>query len=176
MEQQRATFENARRIAAAWLVLVPVFLAGCAETPAHVVDTDRTDTAYSPESDDDADAARVIVHEGDTLTRIAARCDTSIAMLVRLNDFGDNWSIYPGEILRIPPRHCDQRTAIPRPEPRPDYFPRDVASDAPPVQRRIDRADPHQDADATSTENSWWSWWTGKSSETQDTASRFIWP
>lgn len=170
MEQQRTNLRKVRRGVVAPCVLIPLMLAGCAETPAHVVNADRADT-YAVSYDGD-ETARVVVREGDSLSRVAARCDTTVETLVQLNDFADNWSIYPGEVLRIPPRHCEQWASIPKPEPRPYHLAR--ADDAPYAEHRSEHTDSTHKDDWSA--NAWWSWWTGKSAEPQASNSRFVWP
>ncbi len=170
MEQQGTDPRTARRRVAASCVLIPLLLTGCVETPPHVLNPERAD-AYAA-SYDGKETARVIVREGDSLSRIAQRCDTSVETLVQLNDFADNWSIYPGEVLRIPPRHCEQWASIPKPEPRPYHVPR--AYDEPYTEHQAERSDSARKDDWSAA--AWWSWWTGKNEEPQASSARFIWP
>ena len=50
-----------------------------------------------------------IVRSGDTLFEIAGRHNTTVEMLVELNDIQDPDSIEPGMILRLPTMGCEKK-------------------------------------------------------------------
>ena len=166
---------------AALVVIVPALLAGCQERPAYVIDPERSASNYPVEHP----YFTVIVHEGDSISKIAARCDTTTAAIADLNDM-DDWSdIYPGQVLRVPSRPHDEYNArpheevgwVPRPVPRPHYTP--VRYDDPrvtpkPRQHHNDAPPPPPPTQtASNTDNSWWSWWMqpGASAQPEDTGS-----
>ena len=68
------------------------------ETPVPTVPDDQ-----KPSYPDDSNAkvTTYIVKAGDTLSRIAARYNTTVSALVRLNDITNPDLIYPGEVIRI---------------------------------------------------------------------------
>jgi murein DD-endopeptidase MepM/ murein hydrolase activator NlpD len=172
---------------AALVVIVPALLAGCAERPAYVIDPERSASNYPAEHP----YFTVIVHEGDSISKIAARCDTTSAAIADLNDI-DEWAdLYPGQALRVPGRgpHSDAHPReevgwVPRPVPRPHYTP--VRYDDPrttPKPRQHHNNDdappPPPPQTASNTDNSWWSWWMQPSAPAQpeDTGStKFAWP
>jgi murein DD-endopeptidase MepM/ murein hydrolase activator NlpD len=134
----------------------------------------------------------VIVHEGDSISKIAARCDTTSAAIADLNDMDERAEIYPGQVLRVPGRPPrNDYTArpredvgwVPRPVPRPRYTP--VRYEEPrvtpkPRQRRDDNDPQPQQSASTNTDNSWWSWWMRPSDSAPASAdagtTKFIWP
>jgi len=172
---------------AALVVVVPALLAGCQERPAYVIDPERSASNYPVEHP----YFSVIVHEGDSISKIAARCDTTSAAIADLNDMDERADIYPGQVLRVPGRPRDDHFVrpreeevgwVPRPVPRPHYTP--VRYDDPPVvpkprkSHTNDNPPPPQQT-ASNTDNSWWSWWMqpGASAQPEDTSStKFLWP
>jgi murein DD-endopeptidase MepM/ murein hydrolase activator NlpD len=171
---------------AALLIIVPALLAGCEERPAYVLDPDRSVSPYQVERP----TFTVRVREGDSVAKIAARCDTTSAEIARLNGLGPDWPIYPGETLLVPRPPREVVAVVPRPIPRPNYVPASYEQPAP-RQRPFwygnsNNASPKETAD--NREQSWWSWWM-KPNTTSDPAadqdagqdsraasSRFIWP
>ena len=128
MERRAKRDDWGRGLVAALVVVVPVLLAGCQERPAYVIDPERSASNYPVEHP----YFTVTVREGDSISKIAARCDTTTAAIADLNDM-DEWAdIYPGQVLRVPQRPHDDRYSrpreeeaayVPRPVPRPRYTP-----------------------------------------------------
>jgi murein DD-endopeptidase MepM/ murein hydrolase activator NlpD len=54
----------------------------------------------------------VVVRPGDTIGDISQRYNVSSSQVLRMNDLQAKSSIYPGEILRIPPGNRATRTAV----------------------------------------------------------------
>jgi murein DD-endopeptidase MepM/ murein hydrolase activator NlpD len=179
MARQRTKIDRKRALALASLIAIGMFASACTpERPAYVVDPEHADYPYTEEHH-----YTVTVHEGDTVSSIASRCDTDSDKIVDLNDLDDPQSIHPGQVLRVPSGQCHEWVDDARPKPRP-YRDRALREDAYYVvpRPRPDRYDSqqtsHHDVDDHSTENSWLSWWTdGGYDKTQDSdTTRFIWP
>ena len=175
-----------RGLVAALVVIVPALLAGCVERPAYEIDPERAAPSYPVEHP----YFTVVVHEGDSMSKIAARCDTTTAAIADLNDI-DEWSdLYPGQVLRVPGRaprdeYRDRPRVedawVPRPIPRPRYtLVRYEEPRVTPKQRqRYDDNAPPPPVSNDSADNSWWSWWMRPSAPAQpeDTgATKFAWP
>jgi murein DD-endopeptidase MepM/ murein hydrolase activator NlpD len=176
-----------RGLLTALVILAPLALAACAERPAYVVDPERSAASYPAEHP----YYTVTVREGDSMSKIAERCDTTTAAIADLNDM-DEWAdLYPGEVLRVPRRpHEDavrpreEEAYVPHPIARPHYTPvrYDTAYDEPRAATgpRHDRSndDPAPKQSADNHDDSWWSWWMKPSQpQAEDTAStKFIWP
>jgi murein DD-endopeptidase MepM/ murein hydrolase activator NlpD len=179
MERQGRKGDWARGLVAALVVLLPALLAGCQERPAYVVNPERSAAYYPPEHP----YFTVTVREGDSISKIAERCNTTSARIAELNDFDEGHEIYPGEILRVPSRPREEAVRkredvayVPRPVPRPHYRPaqNQQAESAP--QR--DDAGAKTKNTADNHDNSWWSWWmTPHQENTADAGTdKFIWP
>ena len=75
----------------------------------------RDSADYWPQTaDDDAVPTylTVRVHQGDTLSAIAARYSVSLTSLTRLNELSDADDIYAGEELRLPADSRATRAAV----------------------------------------------------------------
>jgi len=185
MERQGKRDDWGRGLLAALVVVVPALLAGCQERPAYVIDPERAAPSYPVEHP----YFTVVVREGDSMSKIAARCDTTAA-IADLNDM-DEWAdLYPGQVLRVPGKapHDEHRERphmedawVPRPVPRPHYTP--VRYEEPrvtPKQRqRYDDNPQAQQASNDNADNSWWSWWMRPSqpAPSDDAGStKFVWP
>ncbi|HTQ14096.1 MAG TPA: LysM peptidoglycan-binding domain-containing M23 family metallopeptidase [Rhizomicrobium sp.] len=95
---QAAGADASRVLACALLLFV---LAGCA--------------APSPRTYFDWPAATyltVVVHQGDTVSEIAARYDVPTDRVLAMNDLQALSPIYPGEVLRLPPGSRATREAV----------------------------------------------------------------
>ncbi|HTW33797.1 MAG TPA: M23 family metallopeptidase [Rhizomicrobium sp.] len=180
MERRAKRDEGKRGLVAALVVIVPALLAGCQERPAYVIDPERSAASYPAEHP----YYTVTVREGDSISKIAARCDTTGAEIADLNDI-DEWAdLYPGQVLRVPSRPRDERPRedvayVPHPVPRPHYTPagyEEPRVTPKPRQQRYD--DDAQQGASNSGDNSWWSWWMRPSEAApEDTGSmKFIWP
>src|ERR1700722_19948130 len=179
MVRQRTKFDRRRALALASLIALPVMVSGCTpERPAYVVDPEHADYPYMEER-----PFTVTVHEGDTVSSIATRCNTDSDKIIDLNDLDDPQAIHPGQVLRVPSGDCHEWADNPRPEPRPHHeriAREDLYGVVP--RPRPDRTDPQQplrhEVDDRPADNSWLSWWTdGGYDKTPDSGpSRFIWP
>jgi murein DD-endopeptidase MepM/ murein hydrolase activator NlpD len=187
MERRAKRDDWGRGLVAALVVVVPALLAGCQERPAYVIDPERSASNYPVEHP----YFTVIVHEGDSISKIAARCDTTSAAIADLNDI-DEWAdLYPGQTLRVPgraPRNDysarpreEEAGWVPRPVPRPRYTP--VRYDDPrvtpkPRHHNDEPPPPPPDQTASNTDNSWWSWWMQPSAPAPADAgsTKFLWP
>ena len=123
------------------------------------------------------------MHEGDSISSIAARCNTNSDEIINLNDLDDPHAIHPGQVLRVPSGECNEWADAPRPEPRPHHvrIAREDSYDAAPRPKpdRYDAQPPlRHDVDDRPADNSWLSWWTdGGYDKSPDTGtSHFIWP
>jgi murein DD-endopeptidase MepM/ murein hydrolase activator NlpD len=180
MARQRTKFDRRRALAFASLIALPVILSACTpERPAYVVDPERGDYP----STEDHRAFTVTVHEGDTVSSIAARCNTNSDQIIDLNDLDDPQSIHRGQVLRVPSGDCNEWAGDARPRPRP-YHERIAREDANYVvpRPRPDRYDSQpplrHEVDDHPADNSWLSWWTdgGYDKAPDSGTSRFIWP
>ncbi len=180
MARQRTKIDWRRRLAAASLLALPVIVSGCTpERPAYVVDPERSD--YPPA--EDHHAFTVTVHEGDSVSSIAARCNTNSDAIINLNDLDDPQAIHPGQVLRVPSGGCDEWADNPRPEPRPHHV-RIARDDTygiaphPRPDRYESQAQLRHDVDDRQPDNSWLSWWSdgGADKPVDAGSSRFIWP
>ena len=184
MERQAERNRGLRGLAAALLIIVPALLAGCEERPAYVIDPDRSVSPYRVEHP----TFTVTVREGDSVAKIAARCDTTTAEIARLNGFGPDWPIYPGETLQVPRPPREVVAVVPRPIPRPNYVQASYEPAPRPRPWYDTSSRPASKDGADKSEQSWWSWWM-KPNTTPDPApdedsgqdsrtasSRFIWP
>ena len=112
MERQ-AELSKFRRGVAALVVIVPVLLAGCVrESPAYVVQPDRSEAPADYEGQ--GRYFTVVVRRGESVSEIAERCDVSVATVEGSNDLDNHRPIYPGQVLRIPSfaraeRNCERR-------------------------------------------------------------------
>jgi murein DD-endopeptidase MepM/ murein hydrolase activator NlpD len=191
MERQGRKGNRARGLWAALVILVPALLAGCAERPAYVINPERSAAYYPAEHP----YFTVTVREGDSISKIAERCNTTTAQIAELNDMDEFHEIYPGEVLRVPSRpredvirRREEVAYVPRPVPRPHYTPvrYDDQQIAPrPRHDDVDAktknvADNHDNSghDNSGHDNSWWSWWmTPREEAPADTETdKFIWP
>ena len=182
MERQAERNRGRRGLAAALLIIVPALLAGCEQRPAYVIDPDRSFAPYPVEHP----TFTVTVREGDSVSKIAARCDTTNAEIARLNGLGPNWPIYPCEVLQVPRPPREVVAAVPRPIPRPYYVPASYEQPAPHPRPdwydNSNRPAPKETAD--NREQSWWSWWMKPNTspdpvpeqDAKTASARFIWP
>jgi murein DD-endopeptidase MepM/ murein hydrolase activator NlpD len=83
-------------------------LGGCETAPVN-----GWREANSWEHRDSATYFTVVVREGDTMSGIAARYDTSTGELSHTNDKPENATLYPGDVLRVP-ADGDTRRAVMR--------------------------------------------------------------
>lgn len=177
MERQAEQNDCRRSLWAALLVVG--LLAGCEERPAYVLDPDRSVSPYPIEHR----TFTITVRDGDSVSKIADRCDTTSAVIRRMNDLDDSRPIYPGEVLRVPSPPHEVVADVPRPMPRPHFAsvarydgpravprPRPGRADAPPP--------PKEDVADHGDQQSWWSWWSKPSDETatDSGSAKFIWP
>lgn len=179
MASQLEAPDRGRSLKAALCLLVPIIAVSCApERPAVVLAPDRDGYAYEGE----AHLYRVTVREGDSVSVIAERCDTSVDEIMRLNDLDGSRSVYPGETLRVPEPCRRHEDADVRPVPRPRvetarYDEPHVRPHARPYRDEDDNSYP-SDTASTDTSQSWWSsWWSSPS--TDDAAAPptdFMWP
>lgn len=191
MERQAEQHDRRRGLAAALLILVPMALAGCVqERPAYVVDPDRSESAYEASySRYTPDSARrtypVVVRDGDSIAKIAERCNTTVEEIAALNDLNDRYPLYPGEVLRAPHPPREETASVPLPIPRPHRVAQphyDRYADARPAPRPRPYRDTDYDAPADTQPardegQSWWSWWTKPASdEAPAETARFSWP
>jgi len=187
MERQGIRDDWARGLLAALVVVVPALLTGCAERPAYVINPERSAANYPVEHP----YFTVTVREGDSISKIAARCDTTSAEIADLNDIDDWADIHPGQVLRVPSRPHEERDVrredvayVPHPVPRPHYTP--VRYEEPrvtpkPRQRYSDDAPPPPPPAQTADNpaESWWSWWMqpGQPAQPENTGTaKFAWP
>lgn len=176
MERQAERGERKRRAWPALLVIIPIALAGCVEErPAYVLNPERSEAPATREH-----AFTVTVREGDSLSRIAQRCDTSADEIARLNDLDESRPIYPGQVLRVPSEPRGEAAELPRPTPRPRLV--EARYDLPRPTPRPSRADAPQPArdteSADQNRSSWWQWWTkpGDDAQADVSTGKFIWP
>ena len=185
MERQGRKGDWLREPWLALVILVPALLAGCAERPAYVINPERSAAYYPSEHP----YFTVTVREGDSISKIAERCNTTSARIAELNDFDEGHEIYPGEILRVPSRpredvirKREEVAYVPRPVPRPHYTPARYEDERVQTRTRHDRDDSDtktkNTADNSGHDNSWWSWWMGQpAAPAPDAAAdKFIWP
>jgi murein DD-endopeptidase MepM/ murein hydrolase activator NlpD len=197
MARRTQIAEYGRSLALAFAVAAPIFSAGCVEeSPAHFVNPDRAETPISYEEPDQY--FTVVVHRGDTIATIAARCDVSVATIERLNDLGGHRRLYPGQVLRVPSpllavppvetrelktvRVDDVPDAVrPIPRPNPEAVVMTAPDTVPEPQPRPDStgSDTSQETASTGDDSQpWWSWWSkpGDEPAAESGPLQFIWP
>ena len=99
--------------AALFLVVGASGLAGCETAPADTADywaQAQTQTQTQPNAR--ATYLTVVVHNGDTISEIAARYSVSIKTVERMNDLAFGDPIHPGETLRLPAGSQQTRKAV----------------------------------------------------------------
>src|SRR5437763_8840184 len=92
---------NNEKVSVGLAMVCGVLLAGCETTPPRAA-------SYWPEPT----YLTVVVHRGDTVSKIAARYQVSAGAVQRMNDLAPLEAVYPGETLKLPADSHATRTAV----------------------------------------------------------------
>ncbi|HEY1614421.1 MAG TPA: M23 family metallopeptidase [Rhizomicrobium sp.] len=94
--------EGTRGVLAAAVLILPLFLAACAEAAPDLADFDRPQATYYT----------VIVRPGDTVAAIAQRYRVTPSVVARLNEVAPDDELRAGDTLRVPAVSARTRHAV----------------------------------------------------------------
>lgn len=160
------------------LIAAAAGLASCAEErPAYVINPNRSEAPYPVEHP----YYTVTVRPGDSISKIAERCGTTVAVIADLNELDVSQPIRPGHVLDVPSPAREDTGDVPRPTPRPSYSV-EAGYETPRPMAKPEREYAEPAGNATSGYSGdlqyLLSWWTkaNADADSDSESAQFIWP